>query len=177
MNGRRPIKQKHEICVINDFILWNQKQTGELFELISRPDPPDAVVRSNQRTTWIEVTDAFYSEGWARDKCTYATPGENHQEMASGPYMGMDEQLINQFLEIVMQKLSKGSYSDASTKYGPGILIVGLDSPWSDEQTTEMIIEACKSKELKEVDKGYFSQVFFFYRNFSDTVFGECKLR
>ena len=97
--------------------------------------------------------------------------------MASGPYMGMDEQLINQFLEIVMQKLSKGSYSDASTKYGPGILIVGLDSPWSDEQTAEMITEVCKSEELKELDKGYFSPVFFFYRNFSDSVFGECKLR
>ena len=107
MNRRRPIKQKHEICVINDFILWNQKQTGELFEVISRPDPPDALVRSNQRTTWIEVTDAFYSEGWARDKCTYATPGEKHQEMACEPYMRMDEQLINQFLEIVMKNYRK----------------------------------------------------------------------
>lgn len=177
MNGRRPIKQKHEICVINDFILWNQKQTGELFEVISRPDPPDVVVRSNQRTTWIEVTDAFYSEEWATDKYSYATPGENHQKMAPGPYMGMDEQLKSRFLKIVKQKLSKDSYSDIYNECGPGILIIGLDSPWADKQTAEMIIDVCKSEELKEVDKGYFSQVFFFYRNFSDTVFGECKLR
>jgi hypothetical protein len=174
MNGRRPIHQKHEICVINDFISLNHKQTGELFEVISCPDPPDAILRSNQRTTWIEVTDAFYSDEWATDKYSYATPGEKHREMSPGPYIGMDEQLRNQFLEIVKQKLSKDSYSDASTKYDPGILIVGLDSPWSDEQTAEMIIEACKSKEFKEEYKSYFSHVFISYRNFNYQVIEEC---
>lgn len=176
MDKRNQVQKDHEHYIINEFVSWHHSLTGELFNAISRPDPPDAIVRSENRTTWIEVTDAYFSPDWGRDISSYATPGETHREMPPGPYMGMDDQIADHFLKILEQKFSKDSYLEAFSKYGPGMLIAGLQSPWADDQTCELAIEAYRAykKDRPAKDKGYFSNAFVTYRLFDRQVFAEC---
>jgi hypothetical protein len=176
MNTRSQVQQNHDNSIINEFISWHYSLTGELFDVISRPDPPDAIVRSERRTTWIEVTDAFFSKEWAKDIFSYATPGEPHREMAQGSYMGMDDQIVDHFLKVLEQKFSKDSYFEVFSKYGSGILIAGLQSPWADDRTCELAVEAYRAykKDRPAKDKGYFSNVFVTYRLLDRQVFAEC---
>ena len=171
MNKRRPVQEEHELFVVNVFIEWWALQTNEHLRVISRPHPlpPEAIVQSDQRTTWIEVTDAFYSGEWAKDLYSYATPGESHKPMRSGsyegikPYTGMDEQIASRFATLLKKKLSKQSYTASYEKYGPGILLVGIQSPWFDEQTCDMVRAECRKTNWSTC-QCYFSHVFIYFK-------------
>ena len=130
MNKRRPVQDKHERFLVDAFIAWWASQTGENFRVISRPHPlpPEPVVQSDRRTTWIEVTDAFHSDEWAQDRYSGATPGETYKPMGPGPYVGMDAQSAARFAALLKKKLSKESYAVPYKKHGPGILLVGMQS-------------------------------------------------
>lgn len=92
MKKRRAVKEKHEQFLVDAFIAWWSSQMGEQFRVISRPQPPEAIVQSDQRTTWVEVTDAFYSGKWAQDLYSNATPGESHEPIGPWPHTHMDAQ-------------------------------------------------------------------------------------
>lgn len=174
MNRRRPIQDKHEQFLIGEFIRWWAFKTGEEFRVISRPNPPEAVVQSDSRRTWLEVTDAFHSPEWAEDLYSHATPGELHKPMGPGPYIGMDQQTADRFAQLLKKKLSKQSYAEAHTKYGPGMLIVGMQSLWFNHETCEMMEDACRGTDWS-TDRGYFSQVFIAFRSMNRLEFDEWK--
>jgi len=164
MNKRRPIQEKHEQFLVDEFIRWWALRTAEQFHVLSRPNPPEAIVRSKRRTTWIEVTDAFFSTKWAEDLYSYATPGEQHKPMEPGLYMGMDEQTAANFIKGLKRKLTKKSYADACDEHGPGMLLVGIQSPWFGGETCEMMEAACRKTEWTS-NPGYFSHVFISFRS------------
>ena len=174
MNKRRPIQDKHEQFLVGEFIRWWASRTGERFQVISRPNPPEAVVRSDRRTTWLEVTDAFHSPEWAEDLYCHATPGENHKPMGPGPYAGMDQQTGARFTALLKKKLSKQSYANAYAEYGPGMLLMGMQSPWFDGNTCEMMEEICRETDWS-TDRGYFSHVFISFRSMNRQEFEEWK--
>jgi hypothetical protein len=176
MTTRRPVKDKHERYLIDEFIRWRASQTNEFFHVVSRPDPPEAIVQSHQRITWIEVTDAFHSDRWAQDLCSYATPGEKHKPMGPGPYVGMDKQISKRFALLLKKKLSKESYAKTHAKYGPGMLLVGIQSPWFDGQTCEMMREACRRMDWS-TDRGYFSHVFISFSSLNVQTFQRWEWR
>ncbi len=65
MCRRRHIQAEHEQYYVEQFILWWQSHCGEQFRVTERPNPPEAIVASSKRTSWIEVTDAFFASEWA----------------------------------------------------------------------------------------------------------------
>jgi hypothetical protein len=174
MNKRRPIQEKHEKFLVDAFIKWWASHTNEHFNVISRPHPlpPEAIVQSEIRTTWIEVTDAFYSSKWAQDLYSYATPGETHKSMDSGPYVGMDVQTARQFIEVLTKKLSKKSYADVYNQHGPGILLIGMQSPWFNERICSLMHDECKKADWS-IDRGYFSNVFISFSSLNQQTFEE----
>ncbi len=177
MNKRRAVQEKHERFLVDAFIAWWATQKIEQFRVISRPHPisPEAIVQSNQRTTWIEVTDAFHSDEWAQDMYSDATPGESHKPMGPGPYVDMDAQTATRFAMLLKKKLSKQSYAESYKKYGPGILLVGMQSPWFDEQTCNMMRDECWKTDWS-TNKGYFSHIFISFSSLNHQTFEEWKL-
>jgi len=175
MSNRRPVKDAHECFLVDAFISWWESQKNEQFHVISRPEPPEAIVRSDQRTTWIEVTDAFHSDEWAKDLYSNATPGETHEPMGPGPYVGMDAQSAARFAALLKKKLSKESYADAYKKHGPGILLVGMQSPWFNADTCEMMRNECQNIDWS-TNRGYFSHVFISFSSLNQQTFEEWKL-
>ena len=123
------IKLAHENAMLQHAIAEHNRVTGRNYAVIDRPEPPDAILEDGFERTWMEVTDAFHSAEWARHLNTYNSI-KGHVSMARGPYIGMDEQLAVHFCDLLEKKASKTSYHAALTKYGPGILAIGIQSPW-----------------------------------------------
>jgi hypothetical protein len=176
MNKRRQVQEEHEIFLVDAFIAWWESQSGEKLRVVSRPHPmpPEAIVQSDQRSTWIEVTDAFHSEKWAQDLYSYAAPDETHKPMGPGPYVEMDAQIATRFATLLKKKYSKQSYAEPHKKYGPGILLVGMQSPWFNAQTCDLMRAECNRTDWTTY-RGYFSHVFISYRSLNQQTFVEWK--
>lgn len=124
---------------------------GLCLEVISRPDSPDAIVSDGSITTWMELTDAFFSKAWARDLSSF-TSINGHEPMAGGVYMNMDMQLAGNLCDLLVKKATKNSYKPLMQQYGPGILVVGLESPWLDDETINGFgEEAPMSRQLSDI--------------------------
>lgn len=138
MNTRREIKSKHEAAVINAAVCAHNATVGCAFRVESMPEPPDAVLVDGSNRVWLEHTDAFYP-GWAEDITSYAASDKVHRPMRKGPHRDMDNCLADVFADVVNAKINNNSYRPFIEKYGPGILVVGLESPWLDEETLQAI--------------------------------------
>ena len=55
--------------------------------------------------------------------------------------MDMDNQVAEVFAKVVIAKLNNKSYQSVVNQYGPGILAVGIESPWLDDETVHAITE------------------------------------
>lgn len=138
MKSRAEIQDAHELAVLAAGLAEHNRLHGFALQVISRPDPPDALLSDGSITTWMELTDAFFSEAWARDLSSF-TSIKGHEPMSQGVYMNMDNQLAEVFCDLLIKKASKQSYRPLVQQHGPGILVVGLESPWLDDETLHSI--------------------------------------
>ena len=120
------------------------------------------------------MTDAFHSDKWAQDLYSYATPGEPHKPLGPGPYVNMDIQTATRFASLLKKTLSNKSYAEPYQKYGPGILLVGMQSPWFNAQTCDIMRSECGKTDWTS-DLGYFSHVYISYRSVNQQIFEEWK--
>jgi hypothetical protein len=141
MNRRREIQQQHERAVVADFLEWFQARRKVAFRVVDEPNPPEAIIQSARLTRWVEVVDAFWSEAWARDQYSYATPGETHVSIGSGPHLGPDATFAENFVRAVANKLDKPTYLPAATRYGPGYLVVNVDYPLFNGRAHSKIVD------------------------------------
>jgi hypothetical protein len=170
MNRRRDIQQHHERAVVSDFLAWFERRRKVAFCVVYEPNPPEAIIRSKRLTRWVEVVDAFWSKDWARDQYSYATPGERHVPLHSGPYAEPDLNFATSFVEDLSRKLEKTTYQPFAEKYGPGYLVVNIDYPLFDRHAH------LKAKELWAKGQpwpncGYFREVFLRIRMFRGYAF------
>jgi hypothetical protein len=86
----------------------------------------------------------------------------------------MDKQTAARFAALLKKKLSKQSYAAAHIQHGPGMLLVGMQSPWFDGETCEMMREACRKTDWS-TDRGYFSHVFIAFRSMNKQDFEEWR--
>ena len=140
MTIRREINSKHERAVIEAALLAHNEHVGTTVQVEARPDPPDAILVNGIQRTWMEHTDAFYP-GWAEDLTSYAASDKIHRPMRKGFHMDMDNQVAEVFAKVVLEKFNNKSYKSAVNQYGPGTLVVGIESPWLDGETVQAINE------------------------------------
>ena len=135
----RQVKKRNELAVLKAAIHAHNQRVCRSYEIIERPDPPDAIIEDEMGTTWIEHTNAFFSREWAQDLQTFPGPEEKRVAMPSGPYGGMDHQLALAVRAAIVAKAGNPKYQPVIEKDGPGILVVGLESPWLDTHSFEEI--------------------------------------
>ena len=140
MKSRAEIQKAHEDAVLLAGLSEHNRLHSIELKVISRPDPPDAILSDGSITTWMELTAAFFSQAWAKDLSSYNSI-KGHLPMASGPYMDMDKQFAKNFCDLLQRKVGKSSYQPIINQHGPGILVVSLESPWLDEESLTAIDE------------------------------------
>ena len=165
MKSRAAIQDAHELAALSAGLAVHNLLHGLNLAVISRPDPPDAILSDGSITTWMELTDAFFSQAWAMDLSSYASI-KGHQPMAKGVYMDMDKQLAINFCDLLAVKVEKNSYKHLIQQYGPGILVVGLESPWLDAESIDAIDGEWLDRGSPDFS-GTFAHIYLRYRNAS----------
>jgi hypothetical protein len=159
MNNRKHIKKEHERAIVDNFLAYYNQANGTQFIVDSEPEPPEAIAKYCENYIWLEVTDAFWSDEYAKDLYSYATSGEEHIPVSPGPYLNMDEQFAQRFVQVLTTKLSKLSYKPYYEAYGLGILLIGMQNPFFNE-TTQKWMQSLRKATDSEDDLGYFGSVY-----------------
>jgi hypothetical protein len=138
MTTRREINEKHELAVLAAGVKAHNDAVGEHFRIVERPDPPDAIIEGECGRSWMEHTDAFFP-GFAEDLTSYAASDKEHKPMREGLYANMDATFAPIFVDAVLKKFGKPGYRDLVKELGPGVLVVGCETPWFDQGTIDLI--------------------------------------
>lgn len=136
MHSRKVTQDNHELAVLNEFINWLNSQSHEEFKIIERPDPPDAIIKGNSSTEWLEHTDAYRSPEEAQEERSLVTLGEKTFHRKEHPIVSPDERITAAVVNNLHSKFQKSSYKAAYEKYGQGSLIVSERDPLFDAHTT-----------------------------------------
>jgi len=168
MNSSRQIIQaQHEKSVVEAFLSWWKINQCEDLNVLHWPPhqvPPEAILKSSSRTTWVEVTDCFDSDDWARDRYSYATPQETHIPM-SMESIDMDERLARRFVALLKKKLEKSSYDQVKSEFGRGYLVICMDSPWFEPSVITNYMIPLSAKESWSDVRGSFHEVYLCFRS------------
>lgn len=153
--NRNEIKDAHEYLVIDSF-KRHSASLGNIIKVISKPEPPDAIITINGNTTWIEITDAFFSREIAESITTHVADDKTHKPVPKEKRFCIepDEQFSSILESVIVKKYDKGSIGNVYKQYGRGILLVGIINPFSNAKeliSTEKqrILKAIKSKEQR----------------------------
>jgi len=153
--NRREIKEAHEQAVINGFKQYCEDK-GSILELIDKPEPPDALVLIDGKKTWIEITDAFFNQEFAESITSYAADDKKHKPVPKEKRFTIEpSQSFNAILiECILKKYIKNSIGKVFEKNGSGILIVGINTPFSEAEDLassekESILKAIKPYEQR----------------------------
>ncbi|AZG73479.1 hypothetical protein [Shewanella livingstonensis] len=130
MVSRRKIKEAHENSVLASFGEY-LKGKGQSLTVKTQPDPPDAFVEIDGTDTWIEITDAFYSQDVAISITSYGADDVPHRPSQGGLISDPDE-ITNKVVSVISEKLNKQTMTSIANSNGKGILLVGLYGPFFD---------------------------------------------
>lgn len=161
MAGRRDVQQAHERAQVALFLRWFNQRYRAHFEVIAEPKAPEAIIRSGRTTRWVEVSTAFWSDAYAQDEYSHATPGETHKPIDDGWFMGMDAQFSQRFVSVVKKKLERTSYLTTMNTHGRGYLVVPVLFPFFDELTMVRMRREWVTQQVE--DLGCFRSVFISY--------------
>ncbi|EIW90549.1 hypothetical protein AGRI_01730 [Alishewanella agri BL06] len=165
----RDIQPAHEIAVLESFKIFLSKEGCDL-KVLSRPDPPDAIVDIDGNTTWIEISDAFQNSEWARSITTYAADDKVHIPGGNGLTLNPDEASINIVTKVILNKYDKKTMNSIMAQHGPGILLVGMYTPMTFpedviEQAGHEILEVISSR------KQIFGAIYLYRNSFGSHLF------
>ena len=172
LSKRLSVQKSHERFVVDEFLKhFNRWHNTEFCVIDDTCDPPEAIVENSVGTRrWVEVTDAYWNDIYAKDLWSYATPGEPHQPLPPILYQDMSAQFAVNLTHRIKNKLEKKSYLPFRDFYGAGYLIVSLQFPFLTDDDWPFF----KTEWRKQVvdDLGCFRSIFLLYR-----VFDGYKLR
>lgn len=163
ITSRRATQEAHERFNIDLFLGELNRRHRSAYRVTSEPNPPEAIIQSNKRTSWVEVTAAFMNRQFAEDAWSFATPGEKHRPM-SDVTIGPDAQFTANFVAIVKKKLEKKSYEACRDKYGPGYLLVSIQYPFFRKDTPGKMRRAWQATAI--ADLGCFRSIYLVIRGY-----------
>ena len=157
------IKKKHERFHTNNFLEWINKTYHCNYRVISEPEPPEAIIQTNSKKSWVEISTAFLNSYYAQDVTSYATSGEKHVRASNGLFLDPDKTAAHNFITVVKKKLEKRSYLPIAKELGPGYLIIPILNPFFDEDTLSAMKDEWNRTEIE--DLGCFRSIFVSYRS------------
>jgi hypothetical protein len=162
--NRRATQEAHERFNIATFLDELNRRHRSSYQVIAEPNPPEAIIQTKTKTSWIEVTSAFMNRAFAEETWSYATPGETPRPMPSEVTVGPDAQFSENFVSTIKKKLEKKSYEPFRDRYGPGYLVVSIQYPLYGKWTPEFMRRAWKAAEI--ADRGCFRSIYLVVRRF-----------
>lgn len=130
MVSRRDLKYIHEEAVLSCFKA-HIESGGSTLEILDRPDPPEAIVDLDGVRTWIEITDAFLDTPHAIGLTSGASDDVEHVPDSRRLIMSPDDTFSHVLHSVIASKCHKKSMRSIAVTHGPGILLVGVFTPFT----------------------------------------------
>lgn len=165
VTNRRATQEAHERFNVNVFLRELNRRHRSTYEVVSEPNPPEAIIQSKGKTNWVEVTSAFMNQEFAVDSWTFATPGEKHRPRQDGVIVEPDAQFAANYVAVVKKKLEKKSYEPFRDRYGPGYLVVSVQYPLFNNDTSLYMRRAWETATFS--DLGCFRSIYLVIRQYS----------
>jgi len=166
---RSELKDAHEDSVLLSFQKYYATLSKSI-EILAKPEPPDAIITINGVETWIEITDAFFSNELAESITSYASVDKKHKPVSKEDrfFIEPDQQFSDTLKSVILKKFQKQSIGRVYKQFGQGILLVGVITPFSSAEELVIsekknLISAIKSEEQR------FKHIYFY--NVNDHVF------
>jgi hypothetical protein len=157
--NRNEIKDAHERSVVDSFARYLVGQ-GRTLTVQGYPDPPDAMVELDGQPGWIEITDAFIGSEFARSLTSYAADDRVHIPVEQLSVMDPDANFSEVVRSVVEKKYAKASIGRIYERHGPGVLLVGLYSPFlGNEERAELIQRISAIRQQRD---GRFKEIYVY---------------
>ena len=130
MVKRRDLKSRHEEAVLQHFKAHLEGQ-GVSLAILDRPEPPEAIVEMGGERTWIEITDAFLDMKHAIGITSGACDDVEHIPDDGRLVIAPDETFSIALHSVIEAKYDKDSMRAIAAAEGPGILLVGVFTPFT----------------------------------------------
>lgn len=161
-NPRHAVKQAHERFQVGLLLEALNQRYRSNYVVISEPEPPEAIIKSDRTTRWVEVVTVYLNRDFAKDLNSFATEGETHHCSSGKLIVGPDEQFSQNFISAVGAKLEKKTYMEFRDRYGPGYLLVSVQNPLFGNDTLQTINEHWLASTI--VDQNCFRSIYLTYR-------------
>ena len=161
---RRTTQEAHERFNVTTFVDEINRRHRASYRVVEEPNPPEAIIQSKGKISWVEVTSAFMNRSFAEESWSYATPGEKPRPMPSEVIVGPDAQFATNFAATVTKKLEKESYVPFRDKYGPGYLVVSVQYPLYGSDTPRFMRRAWQKTQVE--DRGCFRSIYLVVRRY-----------
>lgn len=170
MRPRDVIKNGHESFVVERFVLWLNERTGRNYEVVGKPEPPDALIEYQGEHKWVEHADIYRSSEEAREEYSSVTPGEEAYFHTEHPIFAPNARIASRVYATLRNKLSKSSYAEAHGKYGPGILVLTERDQLFDKSTLNEIFQFLAGAKY-DGDRGFFEAAYLGIQSMGDLEF------
>jgi hypothetical protein len=130
MVNRRDLKNVHEEAVLRQF-KSHLESLGSHLNILDRPEPPEAIADLDGERTWIEITDAFLDKKHAIGLTTYAADDVEHIPDGGRRIVEPDAQFSSVLHAVIEAKYDKATMQNIAAAQGPGILLVGIFTPFN----------------------------------------------
>jgi len=171
---RQQDREKHENYIIEEFVKSHNKSFGTRFWLPRDHSPtesPDRYYLKNGKKGWIETTDIYHDKSEAE----YLWKSID-QDPSTKPFIVCEPNLISDCIcNDYFKKVCKPSYEKLSQDYGPGTLVLSVES----RLFTKADLEKLKSNmlDIYRLAKNDFFCPTFFGEVFLRFRFSECSHR
>lgn len=153
---RSEVKEAHEESVLSAFKNLSESN-GNIVEILSKPEPPDAIISINGEKSWVEITDAFITPEHARSITSKVS--EDRAWIESSRVLINVDSFNETVNSVIKEKYIKESIRNVYRERGAGILIVGCFSPFhypiheNSEDLVSVIEKICAENEsiFKEI--------------------------
>lgn len=130
MVSRRDLKSTHEEAVLSQF-KDHLEGVGDCLKVIDRPEPPEATVELNGNRSWIEITDAFLDKDHAISLTSGVSDDKEHIRDDGRVIVEPDAAFSSVLHSVIEAKYDKASMHSIAERLGPGILLVGIFTPFT----------------------------------------------
>lgn len=159
MVSRRDLKSAHEDAVLRQFKA-HLESSGSRLEIIERPEPPEAIVELDGNCTWIEITDAFLDKEHAIGLTSSAAVDVDHVPDDGRLVLDPDATFSAALQRVINAKYDKATMQRISNAMGPGILLVGVFTPFTTAQAVAHEEAASVAKLVAQKPVQVFSTIY-----------------
>ena len=171
MAGRKQIQDAHEKAVEQQFAQFLLHSQDEEWLIVqNHTNPPDGLLKRNNKYLWIEIVDVYHNDDEARAERSAVTPSEKRKKHTSRKdrYRGPIDYMAQMVFKEAKKKMGKKNYVKLRDAYGPGVLICCERDPLFDSSIDlEFTLEKFRTngQKLHDRNENKFKEIYLLEKN------------